>query len=492
MFLPLFLAFLMGSTAFAEQQPLLANDVNGTTDQQLKQIDTDKTALNQNADTLQDPKNRPLSRRIKKNSQTKIDIESLALGGVALGGAAILMASVLALKGSTSHSSRPNQSDTQVRLDQIFEHATGFEERADMPLNFKQDDKGLSYIFNRRTPQPLCCGAITQSPLAALRQSYTAARTIGISKLGNPSFGVFCYFSGNADRFDLAEIGALQADPANRDAVFQLASRMHCLEGGCAHNGVKIDARFGFTNGMSSPTQGELACFSAAPGTFYKMYGHAPMNLLLNTPYAGLINPNASGGGMPTVDQLVEAINKKDEMDSWTDNLQIYFHHDIDVVAGRRIESYKNRNDRLSEVREIWQNPINRINQIPVAAFDWRIFAPTMFMAKNDPRKVPLRKITKPMLEGFYEGTFLAAALNGKRKIYLTAVGGGAFGNDLDLVASAIANDTNLQIIQDYGLEVILIIHEIGKQQNVDFWQQQMNTFWQGKAGIAYGGFNII
>ncbi|KKQ33323.1 MAG: hypothetical protein US49_C0001G0003 [candidate division TM6 bacterium GW2011_GWF2_37_49] len=492
MFLPIFLVFLMNFVAFAEQKSLQTNEACEVTDLNVKHHDhdKDKASLDENADASQGSK-KSLDQRKKNKTKSKIDIESLALGGVALCGMALIVTGTLALRDSVSHPSNTCQSNDQVRLDRIFEYATGLEERADMPLNFEQDDNGLSYIFNRKTLQPLCCGAIVQSTLVRLRQQYAAAQAAGIQKLGNPSFHILCYFSGNADTFDRVDIGALQADPANKDAVFQLASRMHCLEGGCAHNGVNANANFGFTNGMSRPTQGELGCFSAAPGTFYKMYGHPPMNLLLNTPYERLINPNASGGGMPTVDQLVVAATP-DVPANWTDNLQIYFHRDIDVVVGGRIRPCESKNDKLSEVRKIWQAPINRINQIPVAAFDWRLFNPTRLMAKDDPRKVFLKKITKPMLEGFYEGTLLAAALNGKRKIYLTAVGGGAFGNDLDLVAGAISNEINLKIICDYGLEVILVIHEIGKLDNVALWRNSMDSFWQSKVGIKYDGFGII
>ena len=62
------------------------------------------------------------------------------------------------------------------------------------------------------------------------------------------------------------------------------------------------------------------------------------------------------------------------------------------------------------------------------------------------------------VLEASYEATFCAAILNasrtGNRSLYLTLVGGGAFGNDMDWITSAIGR--SLQRYSDSGLEVMV------------------------------------
>lgn len=164
----------------------------------------------------------------------------------------------------------------------------------------------------------------------------------------------------------------------------------------------------------------------------------------------------------------IEDVTKFDNLpNDWANKLRIYFQEGIDVVVGKDLGSQK---------REIVEN--QKINQILAAAFDWRLSA-CGGMEDLD----VLRKITKQMLSGFYEGTLLASALNGKHKIFLTVVGGGVFQNDRDVIVAAIANKRNLKIIKKYHLDVTLVMHYSGDQAN--YWRKSMRRFWKNK-GVAF------
>ncbi|KKQ10657.1 MAG: hypothetical protein US22_C0058G0003 [candidate division TM6 bacterium GW2011_GWF2_36_6] len=383
-----------------------------------------------------------------------------------------------------------------VFLNEIFERVTGMPEAAGMALPFVRNETDeLTYIHNPLTNQGFCCGKITHSTLAQLRAQELEAPV----SLGAPSFTVICYIGTKPARYAEADICALQAHPDNNGAVFQLASRFHALEGGTAHGGLNKATtqkpNCGFFSGMSKPVQGEYASFSAAPGTIFKMYGPESINLLAGTPFGHLINPEQSDGGMPTVAEIIKIAQTIPE--NWTDNLQIYFHEEIDVVVGQQTKPPKSWQARAeTEKRQfILRQPLNRIHQIPVASFDW---------ANLNKADVPrLSQITQQMLCGFYEGTLLSAALHGKRKIFLTAVGGGSFHNNLDVILAAIANDRNLGIIQKYGLEVTLVIHEINAQERVGCWVHVIDGVYKtpdfeyhgadlSTPYIVRGKFNII
>ena len=75
-----------------------------------------------------------------------------------------------------------------------------------------------------------------------------------------------------ADRFSESapvDIGALQADPANKDAVFQVASNFNALETMTPFNQLNVNS---IQDYWVDPTQGPRASISAAPGLFYRRY----------------------------------------------------------------------------------------------------------------------------------------------------------------------------------------------------------------------------
>lgn len=63
------------------------------------------------------------------------------------------------------------------------------------------------------------------------------------------------------------------------------------------------------------------------------------------------------------------------------------------------------------------------------------------------------------ILEAAYEATVLSAVLNasrgGSRRLLLTRIGGGAFGNDEAWISAAILRA--LRIVADQGLEVLMV-----------------------------------
>lgn len=325
------------------------------------------------------------------------------------------------------------ESQPPIKRQDIFKFVTGLPENngtynEKFHINFVTKADGFSYIQNIGSKEDFCCGKITMESLKKL-QDWDSEQP---AQKNMPGTFTFIFYTGtNKNNYSKADIFSLQADPENRDAVFQLASRFHGLEGGCAHKGVLNSSNsYGFDQMLYGPAQGEFASFSAAPGTIYKIYGYEPINLLADTPFSDLIYPETSGGSMPMLSSVVPKAPGFD----WTKSLRIYFQEHIQVVAGDLTVS----NGSQSKYKRVSNSQF--INQIPVAAFDWRYGKVADDMTK-------IRSITQEMLNGFYEGTLLAAAKNHKSKIYLTAVGGGAFENDHDLIMKAIANERMCAII---------------------------------------------
>ena len=76
-------------------------------------------------------------------------------------------------------------------------------------------------------------------------------------------------------------------------------------------------------------------------------------------------------------------------------------------------------------------------------------------------------KFARVILEATYEATFMAAILNKEsNKLFLTLVGGGAFGNDRDWILESI--EKNLKKFKKYDLDVIFITYGGTNSYDID------------------------
>jgi len=70
------------------------------------------------------------------------------------------------------------------------------------------------------------------------------------------------------DNYKKIDVGALQADPSNQGATFQVASNFNCLE----FINKTDSAKKGITKYVADHTQGPAASISAMPGTLFRNY----------------------------------------------------------------------------------------------------------------------------------------------------------------------------------------------------------------------------
>jgi hypothetical protein len=79
--------------------------------------------------------------------------------------------------------------------------------------------------------------------------------------------------------------------------------------------------------------------------------------------------------------------------------------------------------------------------------------------------------IARLILEAAYEATLCAAVCNternGANRVFLTLLGGGAFGNETDWILGAI--DRALNLYEDTGLDVAIVSHGRSNPRVKDF-----------------------
>jgi hypothetical protein len=238
----------------------------------------------------------------------------------------------------------------------------------------------------------------------------------------------------------------LHLNRANENAVFQVASQFNLLE----MTSPRVTPECGVGIYEHDFTQGPACAIAAGAGTIYRNYfvdingriGQTADNQIdCLSGIAKLLDNSkqrlwkmVNGYALPSAEGL-EEINRKLEsmdeaaLDAVRQALQIGLHWDTQVTLG----------DASHTVSQAY------CSAMPVA-----------YTPHTKELWAPLAKL---VLEAAYEATICAAILNGDRnrnnRLFLTRLGGGAFGNNPDWITDAISR--SLELYSDSGLDVAIV-----------------------------------
>lgn len=244
--------------------------------------------------------------------------------------------------------------------------------------------------------------------------------------------------------FDYIDVLSNQALPENDGATYLAASNFNCLEF-VSQDQTALD---GVTGYVYDRTQGPFCALAAGPAIVYRNYFvkhdgkvgqlEKEIELLKKTPihvthgYPIITNPEFTNNSS----------NKKFKWDD-ENNYLVGVHRGCQLTTTRNGNNFAlvNQDDRI-------------VHHVYAAAFN--------FNGTVDKCNLTI-KISKYMLKAEYKAAILAAWENsllypnrkGSNKLYLTLLGGGVFGNDIDLIADAIGS--NINIIKDSGLDVYVV-----------------------------------
>jgi len=319
------------------------------------------------------------------------------------------------------------------------------------------------FLKNIKTGQRFQAGLFEEYSIGKLREKCKE-----ISKVGNGRFSVIeSQNIKNSKYRNLVDIGALQADPKNVDAVFQIASNFSSLEPVSKNDYPES----GITKYISDYTQGPFAVISAAPGIIYRMYyifcdkypkywrqtEFNQINFLSDT------NIPTENGYIVLNNKFLDSFDEK-----IYENIKVGYHSNIQVTSG-----FLNDLDHHESVN----NDKQIINQLFTAAVD---FGSTNYKFIQNKKALNVAQL---ILDAAYEGTIRSAIINNKKKVFLTLIGGGVFANSLSSIAAAICK--NIKLIKDYGLEVTLIVYDSSNYGNefIDF-KKQISDFVEQTDGI--------
>ncbi len=311
-----------------------------------------------------------------------------------------------------------------------FKKITGFKERSPdyVRRNLEVNGNQLKSKVNGKSYQ---FGFLETPPLATLREQAPAVEKyqgkIKISEV-------------------VGDVQQMHVDPKNKNALFQAASQFNLLE----MVGPEVTPEEGIGIYEDDPTQGPACAIACGAGTIYRNYlaevngktGQSAHNQIdcLELIGEALGNKNEAlwkmrnGYALPDIEGLLK-INKElgrltpTERDDLKSKLKIGLQWSTEVtIAG---------DGQLVSQAYCSALPV-RYSQLE--AHYWEPFA-------------------RLILEGLYEATFYAALINlektGSNKVYLTLVGGGAFGNEFHWILESI--EKVMEQFSDVALDVRMV-----------------------------------
>jgi hypothetical protein len=252
-----------------------------------------------------------------------------------------------------------------------------------------------------------------------------------------------CRLFALTDDGPLSDIGTLQAFD-DGGTLFQVASQFNCLESPGPH----VVAVRGY---FDDPTQGPRASISAFPGTLLRHY-QAPDGL------SGAFTQQSEG---PQVDLLADVLPENlarvkngylracdvrhpqllaEALAAGIARIRVGLHEQVEVALGHA-----------------WMGPVAapapRIHQVFTSTLAAGMYSSGLRLEAD----TPWRSIARTLLTAAYEGTLLAAHVSGCRRVLLTLIGGGVFGNSHDLISLAI--DDALRSVESRGISLDVVIN---------------------------------
>lgn len=245
---------------------------------------------------------------------------------------------------------------------------------------------------------------------------------------------------------DVANVQELHANPANSGALFQVASQFNLLE--MVSPAVTPEQGVGIYE--NDYTQGPACAIAAGAGTIYRNY-FAKTN--------GEIGQSASNQ-IDCLADLGKALQNTDErLWKMRNGYALASADGLDEISRRLQESTKDELDKLRGHLKVGLQWDTQVTLGDCSHLVSQTYCSALPVAYSSHCSEMWRDFAVLILEAAYEATLCAAILNaqktGNNKVFLTLLGGGAFGNESVWIIDAI--DRALRIHADSGLDVRIV-----------------------------------
>ncbi len=330
-----------------------------------------------------------------------------------------------------------------------FERLTGFADETARIVreNITLDGASMTSRVNGRS---MVCGHLEIPTLGQLRQQVEA---IGV---GAGEVRV---------RECVADAAGLHADPQNTGALFQVASQFNLLEM-ISHDRTPED---GVAIYEHDNTQGPACAIAAGAGTIYRNY-FIPLNGQPGQSTETQIDCLADVGAvLGNVDERLwemrngYALATREGLREISDLLHGASDDVRDVIR------------RALRIGLQWDTEVTFRDAGHLVSQAYCSALPVAYSPLPSALWEPFARL---VLEGAYEATLAAGVLNarrtGNRTVYLTLLGGGAFGNDMSWIISAV--DRALGLFRSSNLDIAIVSYSCsnpGVKALVERWEKR-------------------
>lgn len=318
-----------------------------------------------------------------------------------------------------------------------FEVLTGFCEASpgQVRQNIAFDGETLTSHVNGRV---MACGRLETLSLAEIRERVRSEGT------GNGSISV---------REVVADVQALHADVSNAGSLFQVASQFNLLE--MASPSVTPENGVGMYE--NDHTQGPACAIAAGAGTIYRNY-FAPVNRQIGQSEGNQIDCLADlGKGLGQHDNRLWQMRNGYALASRSGLIEI---------SNRLRASDEHERD---EFRKLLRIGIQWNTQVTLKNFTHRVsqaYCSALPVAYCDHSPDLWEDFARLVLEASYEATICTAILNwrstGNNTVFLTLLGGGAFGNQTNWITESMKGV--LKRYEDWNIEVAIVSYGASKE----------------------------
>lgn len=283
--------------------------------------------------------------------------------------------------------------------------------------------------------------AIGKLELVALNTLRT--RTRGISVPGRLRFGTM-----------QGDVRRLHTEAACAGAVFQVASQFNLLE----MTGPEVTPEAGVTGYAHDHTQGPACAIAAGAGTIWRNY---------LVPFGDRIGQTADRqlDGLADLGAALASDMGARPGSLWQmrNGYALPGREPLGLIEAHLAGLTEARRDRLRGLLRVglhWDVGVTEPGPAPDTRVT-QVYCSALPVTNTGIPSTEWTGFASLILEAAYEATLLAALLNaargGSRRVLLTRIGGGVFGNDAAWINAAILRA--LRIVADQGLEVLMVSH---------------------------------
>lgn len=266
----------------------------------------------------------------------------------------------------------------------------------------------------------------------------------------------------------VADVQQLHADPANAGALFQVASQFNALE----MVSPDISPDHGISDYQYDKTQGPACAIACGAGTLYRQYWLPLPASQWPTSQPGPVSLGQTRSrqldmAAPLHQALTQALQQASPGPLWQMKNGYLL---ANANALRQIANYLHQasSDQRAQLRQALQIGMQWHTEVTLAMPNRsatpghlvsQAYCSALPVAYSDHSTDLWQPFAQLVLDAAYEATLAAAVLNaqhtGNNTVFLTQLGGGAFGNRSEWIISAI--ERALRLYQHQDLQVVMV-----------------------------------